>query len=413
MFKKYLFTFLFFIFLLIPGLSQAQSQKVDIYFFYSKTCSHCAKEELFLDKLENEYPNSLKIHRHEVSEKASRELLNSLTDGLGVQVRGVPFTIVGEQYFEGYYNEEISGEQIKLAALALIRPVEITPPSFVPPSEEVMQDNKDSESDNFVPVNTEENISEQHDKQRPNNLPDFFGIELKDAALPLITIALGVLDGFNPCAMWALLFLISLLLGMKDRKRMWILGTTFIATSALVYFVFMVAWLNLIQFIDYAVWFRILIALVAIGGGVYNVRNFFVNKSGACKVSGGEKKKKVFEKLKEITRRQQFFYAMAGIMILAVAVNMVELLCSAGLPVVYGQVLVINNLATWQYYAYISLYILFFMLDDLFVFFVAMTTLHMTGLSTKYARFSNIIGGILMFLIGLALIFKPELLMFA
>jgi len=200
---------------------------------------------------------------------------------------------------------------------------------------------------------------------------------------------------------------------MKDRKRMWILGIAFIVTSAMVYFLFMAAWLNLIIFLGFVVWLRIVIAGVALLGGAYNIRSFFKNKSGACKVSGGQKKKKVFDKLKDITSQQQFWLALFGIILLAVAVNMVELICSAGLPAVYAQVLAMNDLATWQHYAYIALYIFFFMLDDLFVFFVAMITLHMTGLSTKYARFSNIIGGVLMLLIGLALLFKPEILMFA
>jgi hypothetical protein len=52
------------------------------------------------------------------------------------------------------------------------------------------------------------------------------------------------------------------------------------------------------------------------------------------------------------------------------------------------------------------------MLDDLLVFFIAMRTLKMTGIESKYARYSRLIGGTLMLLIGLLLLFKPELLMF-
>jgi cytochrome c biogenesis protein CcdA len=58
------------------------------------------------------------------------------------------------------------------------------------------------------------------------------------------------------------------------------------------------------------------------------------------------------------------------------------------------------------------LYILIFMLDDLIVFFLAMATLQVTGITSKYSRISHLVGGILMLIIGLLLIFKPELLMF-
>ena len=104
--------------------------------------------------------------------------------------------------------------------------------------------------------------------------------------------------------------------------------------------------------------------------------------------------------------------AIAGIILLAFAVNLVELICSAGLPAVYVQILTLTELPTWQYYAYLVLYIFIFMLDDLFIFFVAMKTLQITGVTTKYVRASRLIGGIVMIVIGILLIFKPELLMF-
>ena len=237
-------------------------------------------------------------------------------------------------------------------------------------------------------------------------------LNIKNLSLPFLAAVLGGLDGFNPCAMWTLLFLISLLLGMENRKRMWILGTTFIAASASVYFFFMAAWLNLMLFIGMIVWVRIIIGLVALAGGGYNLKEYFTNKDAACKVTNTEKRQKVFARLKDIAHQKSFLLALGGIIILAFAVNLVELICSAGLPVVFTQILTLSNLAGWQYYSYILLYIFFFMLDDLFIFVVAMTTLRITGVTGKYSRFSHLIGGILMLIIGLILILKPELLMF-
>lgn len=408
MFKKYFFLFSFLL-MLLPIFVQAQSQKVQIHFFHSNSCPHCADEKLFLNDLLEEHPNLFELKSYELSDQDNRIILQSFADKLDVDVRGVPFTVIGDQYFMGFYNAETTGEQIKLTALSMIEQPEFTPPSFQMPEEST-----DTEMEGELIVDNNKPEEQRLDNGDDNiDLPTPMGVNLNNFSLPIITIVLGVLDGFNPCAMWALIFLISLLLGMKDKKRMWIFGSSFIVTSALVYYLFMAAWLNLILWLGFIFWLRLLIAMVAVGGGLYNIRNFFTNKDGSCKVSGSEKKKKVFDKLKDITGRQQFWLALGGIVLLAIAVNMVELVCSAGLPAVYAQVLAINNLATWQYYAYIALYVLFFMLDDLLVFFVAMTTLHMTGLSTKYARFSNIIGGTLMLLIGLALAFRPELLNFS
>ena len=174
----------------------------------------------------------------------------------------------------------------------------------------------------------------------------------------------------------------------------------------------MSAWLNLVLFLGLIIWIRLAIALLALFGGSYCIREFFVNKTDGCKVTGYEKRQKIFEKLKSIVKQNNLWIAIGGIILLAFLVNLVELICSAGLPVVFTQVLAMNNLSTWGYYSHILLYIFFFMVDDLFVFFVAMITLKMTGITTKYAKYSHLIGGILMVTIGILLIFKPEWLMF-
>ncbi len=243
------------------------------------------------------------------------------------------------------------------------------------------------------------------------NLPFIGEFETASVSLPILTILFGALDGFNPCAMWVLLFLISLLLNMKDRKRMWILGSAFIVTSAFVYFLFMVAWLNLLIFLGFLKWVRIVIGLVALASAFYNLKKWYENRPG-CPAAKNEKRRKIFEKIRNIVGRKQFLLALGGIILLAFAVNLVEVLCSAGLPVVYTQILTLNNIPSGQYYLYLLLYILVFLLDDLIIFIVAMVTLRAVGLTSKYTRASALIGGVLMLLIGLLMIFKPAWLMF-
>jgi thiol-disulfide isomerase/thioredoxin len=376
MFKKILFSLFLFALLFAPSQSlfAEAPNDVNIYFFWGEGCPHCEKEKPFLEKLAKKYPE-VKILSYEVwRNKENQKLLADFGKKLDVNVSGVPFTVVGEKYFTGWQSEETTGQQIEEAVKSALK---------------------------------EENIGPQK-----VNIPLLGEIEPKNFSLPLLTIVLGALDGFNPCAMWALLFLISLLLGMEDKKRMWILGSAFIVASALVYFIFMSAWLNLILFLGFVFWVRVIIGLVALAGGGYNLKEYFTSPTAVCKVTGTENKQRFFEKLKDVAQQKSFYLALGGIILLAFAVNLVELICSAGLPAVYTQVLVLNNLAGWQYYLYILAYIFFFMLDDLIVFFVAMTTLRITGLTSKYSHLSHLIGGVLMVIIGLLLIFKPAWLMF-
>jgi hypothetical protein len=174
----------------------------------------------------------------------------------------------------------------------------------------------------------------------------------------------------------------------------------------------MTAWLNLLMFLGLILWVRIVIGIVALAAGYYNLREYFLNQPGVCKVTNSERRQHVFQKLKDITQQQKFWMALGGIVMLAFVVNLVELICSASLPVVYLQVLTMTKLPSWQYYLYILLYIFIFMLDDLIVFIVAMTTLELTGLAGKYSRLSHLLGGLAMLAIGLLIMIKPEWLMF-
>jgi glutaredoxin len=410
---KKIFTVFTFLFLLLMPFGRALGQEagiesddtVNIYFFWGEGCPHCEKEKIFLKEFEE---NNSDVVVNDFEVWTNRENLNLMMDfakELDVDVRGVPFTVIGEHHVIGWMSEEYTGKQIEEA-------VECARSKGCPDlgAKIVKEENEDSE------VKGEKEVKEEKEEvvgiPESMDLPIVGEIETKNFSLPLLTVVLGVLDGFNPCAMWVLVFLISLLLGLKDRKRMWALGIVFIITSAFVYFLFMAAWLNFILFIGMVSWVRIIIGLVALVGGGHNLREYIVNKDGNCKVTNTEKRQKTFAKLKEITQKRNFWLAIGGIILLAFAVNLVEAVCSAGLPAVYTQILSLNDLSTTQYYLYILLYIFFFMVDDLIVFFIAMTTLRMTGANKKYAKWSNLIGGVLMLIIGLILIFKPELLMF-
>lgn len=431
--KKFIFN-VFFVFTIFFSAiySFAEENNVNAYLFYGNGCPHCAKEAVFLDSILDDYSN-LNIYAFEVYfNKENSDLMKIASDSLGANATGVPFLIVNDKYFVGF-SEHYSPGEIKEAIencslnkcddpLSKIIGIEEDNPVVINSSQEEDENLKeipkvgDIEKKEIDIINEE--VSNSVDKKNINEkekiikLPFLGERNIHNLSIPVLAIFMGILDGFNPCAMWTLLFLISLLLGMENKRRMWTLGVSFIVASASVYFVFMSAWLNLILFLGIVMWVRILIGGLAIWGGSYNLKKFFRNKNGGCEVTGSEKRQKVFEKLKNITKKDNLWIALGGIVLLAFMVNLVELVCSAGLPAIFTQVLAMNDLSTFSYYLYILLYILFFMIDDLFVFFIAMTTLKMTGITTKYAKYSHLVGGILMLIIGVLLIFKPEVLMF-
>lgn len=404
--KKIITAFIFTLLFLSKSVS-AQSLPINAYLFYGDGCPHCAQESQFIHQIiQNKYPN-LKLYEYEIyNNQKNRLLLQKIANKLDTRVDGVPFLIIGDQHYVGYtegLTSELIETKIKNCSLSYC------PDSLISILNITQETSSNSQT---IPIKSAETENLKNKNQKIVNLPLIGEINALNFSLPILTIVMGALDGFNPCAMWTLLFLISLLLGMKNKKRMWILGATFIVASASVYFMFMAAWLNLILFLGLVIWVRIAIGLIAMLGGGYSLKEFIFNKNSGCKITGSEKRQKVFDKMRLAIQQNSLWLALGGIILLAFAVNLVELICSAGLPAVYTQILALNQMNNWQYYLYILLYILFFMIDDLLLFFVAMFTLQMTGITTKYARFSRLIGGLIMLAIGLMLIFKPGWLMF-
>lgn len=401
---KLLFIFIIFLINVFQVSAKEEKNLVNIYLFYSDTCPHCAEEKILLNELVDEYKN-IKIYKYEVNTDNNYKLLNEVAELLETQVTGVPFTVIGDKVYKGFSYENSKSKFIRTIEYYSdngykdivgehIGNIEL-------PTYEINEDNQ----------SLDEYVKEKESYKL--DIPIIGVVELKSFTLPVISILIGLVDGFNPCAMWVLLFLISMLIGMKDKKRMWILGISFLLTSALVYLLFMLAWLNAATLLLTVNWFRIIIGLVAITGSIINLTSYIKHKNdNGCNVVNDNKRNKIFDRIKKFTHEKNFFLAIIGAMALAVSVNIVELACSAGLPVMFIEILSLNNLTIVEEIIYIALYMLFFLIDDLIIFFVAMRTMQLTGFSTKYGKLSKLIGGILLLLIGILLIFKPEWLMF-
>jgi hypothetical protein len=177
----------------------------------------------------------------------------------------------------------------------------------------------------------------------------------------------------------------------------------------------MAAWLQLILFLGMIFAIRIIIGLTGITFGVINLRDYWKNRKNdalVCKVSDTKSSKKVFDRLREVVHHQNLFWSVVGIIILGFSVNLIEMACSAGFPAIYTQLLAQSELSAWQKYLYMFGYIVFYMLDDMIVFGLAMITLQSRIIGTRFAKYSNLIGGVLILILGLLLIFKPAWIMF-
>jgi glutaredoxin len=226
--------------------------------------------------------------------------------------------------------------------------------------------------------------------------------------MPVFTLLVGLVDGFNPCAMWVLLFLLSVLVNLRVRWKILAVAGTFVVVSGLAYFAFIAAWLNVLLFVGYLRWVQILLAILAIVVGSIHVKDFFALHRGLTLSIPESAKPGIYARVRSIVMAEHLYGAISGAFVLAVLVNFVELLCTAGLPALYSQVLMLQGYPTWKNYAYLALYIFAYMLDDSIMVAIVIFTLGKRKLQENEGRWLKLASGLVILLLGVLLLLKPD-----
>lgn len=396
---KRIIKILLIVFLFVPVILFADTKKeLNMYLFYGDGCPHCKALENYLGDYLKDKKN-IKLYTYEVWN--SEENLNKLKDVMdimGSKNSGVPFLVIGNSYIVGY-DETYTPTRIK---------------STVNYYEQTKFKDKVGIYLGIVEDKGEEDKEEPEKKDNKIIIPLIGEVEIRNVSILLCSVVIGLVDGFNPCAMWILLFLISMLLGMENKKRKWALGITFLVSSALVYFLFLISWLNLATFLNKIEYVRAAIAMIAITFGVFSIVNFLkaFNKDDGCEVVDSSNRKRIIKAIKKIVKEKSFILALLGIVLLAFSVNIIELLCSLGLPVMFSEILAVNEISNTMKIIYSLIYVFFFLIDDIVIFIIAMKTLEIKAISNKFGKYSHLIGGIIMIIIGFLMVYKPEWLMF-
>jgi len=374
-FKRYLIISLIILGIVIGFTSQGTSstgEGFEVHFFYLTGCSHCEEQRPFNEELAEKYP-SIQIIPHDASTPQGYPVLQEKLLELGIEDEPeFPITIFGNQVFGGWESEETTGRAIE-EALQQCLAGNCPPPAGEKPRNTIV-------------------------------LPFIGEVVLADYSLPALAVILGLVDGFNPCAMWVLIYLISLIATLRDRKRIWLIVGSFVLASGVLYFLFMAVWLQASLFLRYVSPVTIVIGLVALGGGILQIREVIKTKGAiVCEVTDEESRKKTMTRIQEIVSSPITLGTIAGIVVLAFAVNSIEFACSFGIPLIFTRVLSLASLTTLQYYGYILLYVLFFMLDDLIIFGSAAFAMT-SNLGERYAKYFRPVGAAILIILGALLL---------
>lgn len=355
--------------------TEIEDGKVNFYLFKGEGCPHCADEEKWLQDIKKEYKDYVNFYEFEVwYDENNSKMMEKAKEIFDFSGPGVPFTVIGDKYYSGF-SDSIG----------------------------TMMENTINDY-----LNTEIN----DDFNKKIDIPILGKVNMKNSSLGIIAIVLGFVDGFNPCAMWILLFLINMFLGTKDKKKSWILGFTFLVISAFIYFLSMLG-INVIIGVATVGYLKIAIAIFILIMGIFSLRKYLkIRKEEAgCSIVDNRKRKKLVTKVKKIISNKNFILSIVGISTLAISVNLIELACSLGFPMIFTEMLTINNITGISRILYLLLYVFFYMIDEMVVFTISMITLQATGITNKYNKLCVLVSSIIMIIMGLLLIFKPEWLM--
>jgi glutaredoxin len=375
-------------------------QPARIEAFVREGCPHCAKAEEFLAQLGKERLGLKIIVRDVQKDPMALERLKELARGQKGAGARVPAIYVGGQLIVGY-SESAHTDRLIRAALGGGR-------GATPPVASHEAGTCEAEESLACPKSGGAEIQAAEAPPAEQFQVEVFGrtITLDDVGLPAFTFAMGLLDGFNPCSMWVLLLMISLLAPLNDRRRMLAIAGTFVLVEGIAYFLFMAAWLNLFLLIGLSRASQLVIAAIAMVAGLINVKDFFAFKWGGISLGIPEKAKPgIYNRMRSILHAENLKAAVIGAAILAVLIQVVEFLCTSGFPALFTRILTLRQLETASYYGYLLLYIAAYMIDDIIILGIGVTLLSRHRLQEREGRVLKLISGLVMIGLGLYLAF--------
>ncbi len=350
----------------------SENKNIYLYFFYAYDCVHCKKAHAFLDELETKYPE-LVVYQYEVKKNHDNaKFFEVVAKEYSTKPQGVPTIFIGDKFFVGFSKD--------ITCSSIIKEIK------------TLKGEKDDCPTNEI------------------NIPMLGNVNVNTISLPTFTLYMGFLDGLNPCAMWVLAFLLGLMVYAGSRKKIIFLGTTFVVASGFVYFLFMTAWVNVFLVIGYSSTITIILGVVAVLMGLVNIKELFFFKKGVSLMIPESVKPKLYKKSRKVINESNKFLAILGTITLAIFVNFIELGCTVGLPAIYTRILSLRNISSFDTYLYIALYNLVYIMPLAIIVAVFAYTMGHYKFKEKHGKALKLVSGLLMLVLGLLLIFYPNVL---
>ncbi len=373
--------------------------------FEREECQHCQDLREYLGELSDERDDFF-VNYYDLAEEENYQLWEEFVELEGL-TKSTPIVLIGDNIINGFDSGETTGLYIEdlLDSGSFEENVSFSEFIALGGSGKVENTGSGCEED------SEGCVVEFDEEPFYVKIPFVGSVDVKQYSLPTMSVILGFIDGFNPCAMWVLVTFLLVLVQVGDKKKMWQIAGLFILAETVMYYLILNVWLTVWDFVGLDNIITPIVGIVAIGGGIFFLYEWKTS-DGTCKVTNLKQRSKTKKKISKIVEAEMTFLTVLAILGLALSVNIIEFACSIGIPQTFTKILDLNVLSFWKQQFYMLLYILFYMIDDFLVFGIALYGIEKIGMTQKYSKWCNLIGGLLMLILGAILIFGPELLVF-
>lgn len=366
--------------LIWPGGSSVRAEAAEpvaVHLFWGDGCPHCEDAKDFLGEVAERHPG-WELRDYEIwHDETNAALFAEMAAAHGFQPVGIPTVVIGDRHWIGF-NDRIAIEIEAALEDCLETGCGAAPPE--PPT-------------------------------RTIDLPLLGAVDLSAQSLWVSTALIAFVDGFNPCSLWVLTVLIALALRTGSRRKVLAIGLIFIAVTGGVYALFIAGLFTVLTVVSVVAWVRIVVALIALGFGAVNVKDYLWYREGLSFTIDERSKPGIYRRMRRVLDASGSFWPLAGAtFVLAVAVSIVEFACTAGFPVLWANLLAAHGVTGTEFSLLLLLFMLIYQLDELAVFLAAVFTLRASRIEERHGRLLKLVGGVLMIALAGVMIFRPSLM---
>jgi thiol-disulfide isomerase/thioredoxin len=369
--------------------SDNKENELCIHVFLDENCTQCQSVDNYLKDLDKKY--EIGIERYDVNDEEDKELFQQFKKDYGLKVDFYPTIFIGSKYLIGEepIKTALEGEIERCLNEGCPCPL-----SKVKPFTPITGKPKDVTADESQTIN-------------------LFSKDINVGNMPLIfsTLVISFIDGFNPCSLWVITFLLGIVILTGSRKKILAIGFTYLIVAGAAYGAFILGMISVFSYVGYLIWIRVLVALIATIFALVNIKDFFWYKKGISFTIPDSYKPKMFKKVRNIMRPDNKLRTLIiGSAIMALGITLVELPCTAGFPMLWSNIVAAQNVNFSFFIVLFSLYMISYFSIELVIFLSVVFTLRTSRFEEKHGRLLKLIGGVIMLILAIVLVFNPDLL---